>query len=74
MAHEIRVLPVRGVAAAVGFATTDNELRRPATATVPVLYLHLGVSADLADRAVRLLQIIREFEVISRTTPAASTK
>ena len=37
------------------------------------LYLDPGFSANLADLAIRLFQIVRGFEVSGRTTPAAST-
>jgi hypothetical protein len=39
---------------------------------VPVLYLDPGFLATLADRALRFVQIARQFEASGRPTPAAS--
>ena len=43
-----------------------------ADSAVPVLYLDLGFLANLADVAIRFVQIVREFEGSGRPTPAAS--
>ena len=39
---------------------------------VLVLYLDLGFLANLADVAIRFVQIVREIDVSGRPTPAAS--
>jgi hypothetical protein len=43
------------------------------SSAVPVLYLDLGFLANLADRALRFVQIVQHFEETGRPTPAAST-
>ena len=48
-----------------------NRIGRGGSA-VPVLYLHHGFLSFLADRALRVLEIIREFEDCGGPTPAAS--
>ena len=53
--------------------STSTATRRGEVRTVPVLYLDPGVAADLADLALRLPQIIKEFGDLGRPTPAAST-